>query len=43
MNYMVTQQLVVKHPTDMIEITHRAKDFLKYIAHWSHTADMRRG
>lgn len=26
--------LLVEHPSQMLEITHRGKDFLKYLTHW---------
>jgi|ERR1700722_1623168 len=34
LEYMKGQQLLVRHPSEMLEITHRGKDFLKYVAHW---------
>ncbi len=36
--YMVSQVLIVRHPSDMIEITQRGKDFLKYLLHWGKDA-----
>ena len=41
LNYMKAQQLLVHHPTDMLEISHRGKDFLKYLAHWGRDTSMR--
>jgi hypothetical protein len=32
--YMSGEQLLIRHPSDMLEITHRGRDFLKYLAHW---------
>jgi hypothetical protein len=34
MNYMFSEQLLIKHPSDMLEITYRGNDLLKYLAHW---------
>jgi hypothetical protein len=39
--FVITQQLVLKHPSDMLEITMRGKDFLKYLTHWGRYADER--
>lgn len=33
-NFLKREQLLIEHPSAMLEITHKAKDFLKYIAHW---------
>lgn len=33
MNYMQLRQLIVRHPTHMVEITHGGKDFLRFVAH----------
>ena len=33
MNYMQTRMLIVKYPSDMVELTHGGKDFLKFAAH----------
>lgn len=33
MNYMQSRFLVIKHPSDMVDITHGGKDFLRYLAH----------
>lgn len=37
--YMVSQLLIIRYASDMIEITHRGKDFLKYLLHWGKEAD----
>lgn len=42
LNFLLTQALIVKHPSDMIEITVGGRDFLSYSAHFSRTGDMRR-
>lgn len=41
LNYMKVQLLILMHPSDMIEITVRGKDFLKYLVHWGRTPDQR--
>lgn len=33
-SYLVKNQLVLHHASDMVEITVRGKDFLKYLTHW---------
>ena len=44
LNYVVvSEQLLVRHPSDMLEITHRGKDFLKYLAHWGRDANAKSG
>jgi len=37
------QGLILQHPSDMLEITVRGKDFLKYLTHWGRDASDRRG
>lgn len=37
--YMKQQQLILQHPSDMLEITIRGKDFLKYLTHWGRSFD----
>ena len=32
--FLIGSQLVIRHPSDMIEITVGGKDFLKYLLHW---------
>jgi hypothetical protein len=34
MAYLVDAQFVVRPPSEMLDITHKGKDFLKYLAHW---------
>jgi len=41
LSYMKTNLLILHHPSDMIEITVRGKDFLKYLLHWGREADQR--
>ncbi|HEX3742205.1 MAG TPA: hypothetical protein VHV29_21080 [Terriglobales bacterium] len=41
LNYLKSQQMLVHHPTDMLEISHKGKDFLKYLAHWGRDASMK--
>lgn len=43
LTYMKGEQLLVRHPSDMLEITHKGKDFLKYLAHWGRNAQTKRG
>ena len=43
MDYMYSQLLLIRHPSDMLEITHRGKDFLKYLAHWGRDANLKAG
>lgn len=43
MNYVYGEQLVIKHPSDMLEITHRGKDLLKYLAHWGRDFNVKAG
>jgi hypothetical protein len=41
--YMKQQQLILQHPSNMLEITVRGKDFLKYLTHWGRYPDARKG
>lgn len=41
--FMLTQGLLIRHPSEMLEITVRGRDFLSYSAHNSRTADERTG
>jgi hypothetical protein len=41
MNYMQSRLLVIKHPSNMAEITHGGKDFLRYVAHKGWNANLR--
>jgi hypothetical protein len=34
LNYMTSELLLIRHASEMIEITKRGKDFLGYITHW---------
>jgi len=43
LEFMRGQQLIIRHPTDMLEITIRGRDFLKYLTHWGRSIDVRRG
>ena len=43
LNFIVAQQLVLRHPSDMLEITMRGRDFLKYLTHWGRVVDERWG
>lgn len=43
LNFLQTQNLIIKHPSDMLEITLRGRDYLSYSTHNSRTADQRRG
>ena len=33
LNYMQDRLLIVRYPSDMVDITHFGKDFLKYLTH----------
>lgn len=39
--YMTSQILVIIHPSQMVEITARGKDFLKYAVHWGKDANQK--
>lgn len=39
--FMKNEVLILKHPSDMVEITVRGKDFLKYLLHWGREPDQR--
>ena len=41
LGYLITTQLMIRYPSDMIEITERGKGFLKYLLHWGRDADQR--
>ena len=43
LNFMKGQQLLIVHPTNMLEITHRGRDLLNYLAHWGRDAKAKRG
>ena len=38
---MTSQVLLVVHPSNMVEITLRGKDFLKYLLHYGREPDQR--
>jgi hypothetical protein len=45
--YLQGETLLIRHPTDashpveMLEITHKGKDFLRYLAHWGRDINVR--
>ena len=41
--FIKSQQLLLQHPSNMLEITVRGKDFLKYLTHWGRYPEGRRG
>jgi hypothetical protein len=41
-DFMAKQTLIIRHPSDMIEITVRGKDFLKYLLHWGRDISVRK-
>jgi len=41
LSFMQGQSLIIRHPSDMVEITVRGKDFLKYLLHWGREANQR--
>jgi hypothetical protein len=40
--FITTHNLLIRHPTDMLELTLRGRDFLKYVTHWGMNAEMRK-
>jgi hypothetical protein len=42
MNFFKVNSLLVWHPSDMVQITVRGQDFLKYLTHCGHYADQRK-
>ncbi|HZW95703.1 MAG TPA: hypothetical protein VFF64_22335 [Candidatus Eremiobacteraceae bacterium] len=40
--FMVNNILIVRHASDMIEITQRGKDFLKFLLHWGKEASLKK-
>jgi hypothetical protein len=42
LGFLITFQLIIRHPSDMIEITVGGKDFLKYLLHWGREANQRK-
>ena len=43
LNYLINQQILLRHQSDMLQITHRGKDFIKYLAHWGRDATIKNG
>ncbi len=43
LGFMQTQGLILRHPSEMLEITVRGRDFLSYSGHNSRTADQKTG
>jgi hypothetical protein len=43
LEFMQAQSLLIRHPSEMLEITWRGRDFLSYLGHTSRTADERKG
>ena len=42
MVYMTKNILIKIHPSEMVEITVKGKDFLKYLLHWGRSEDSKR-
>lgn len=42
LTYLTKNVLVIHHPSDMVEITVRGRDFLKFLAHWGRDAKGKR-
>jgi hypothetical protein len=42
LNYLMSEQLLIRHPSDMLEITHKGRDFLKYLAHWGRDINVKK-
>jgi hypothetical protein len=42
LSYLAKNGLVLNHPSGMVEITIRGKDFLKYLTHWGRELDAKR-
>ncbi len=42
LEFMKFYILIIQHESEMVEITLRGKDFLKYLVHWGRYADDRR-
>jgi hypothetical protein len=42
MTFMTGNLLLIHHPSAMVEITVRGRDFLKYLVHWGRSSDDRR-
>lgn len=42
LNYIKQQGLILHHPGDVLEITWKGKDFLKYLTHWGFDINIKR-
>jgi hypothetical protein len=42
MNFMLSHNVLIKKPGDVVEITLRGRDFITFMAHWGWNADMRK-
>jgi hypothetical protein len=42
LEYLKREQLIVQYPSQMLDLTHRGKDLLKYLAHWGLDIDAKR-
>ena len=42
LSYLQSNVLIVVHPSNMIEITLKGKDFLKYLLHWGRQEELKR-
>jgi hypothetical protein len=43
LNFMLAQTLMIRHPSDMLEITVRGRDYLSYSAHWARFSNSLKG
>lgn len=43
LNYMKERQLLLRHPSEMLEITHGGRDLLRYLAHWGRDIQTKSG
>jgi hypothetical protein len=39
---MLSHNVLIKKPGDVVEITLRGRDFITFMAHWGWNADMRK-
>jgi len=39
LEFVTTHGLAIRHPSEMVEITVRGRDFLKYLVHWGFSVD----
>lgn len=42
LSYLVKNELLLRHPSEMLEITTKGKDFLKYLTHWGRDDKLKR-